>query len=37
MDPISWVTQNLGLVVFTVISVALVAYLGYAMVRPDRF
>lgn len=28
--------QNLGLVGFTVVSIALVLYLLYAMVRPER-
>jgi K+-transporting ATPase KdpF subunit len=37
MDPITWLQQNLGLVVFSVISAALIVYLGYAMVRPERF
>ncbi len=37
MDLFGWVAQNLGLVVFTVIVVGLIAYLGYAMARPDRF
>lgn len=37
MDLLNELQQNVGLVVFTVLSVALIAYLGYAMARPDRF
>jgi len=37
MGPLDWVTAHLGLLVLTVISVALTLYLVYVMVRPERF
>ena len=37
MGLLSAVAQNLGLTVLTVISVALVVYLAYSMVHPERF
>jgi K+-transporting ATPase KdpF subunit len=37
MDILSIVHQHLGLVVFTVLSAALIVYLAYTMLRPDRF
>lgn len=33
----SWVVQNLGLTVLTVICLALVCYLVYSMVHPEKF
>ena len=32
-----WVTANPGLLVFTIVSVAVVFYLLYAMLNPTRF
>jgi K+-transporting ATPase KdpF subunit len=37
MGSVSWVTENLGLTVLTVVSIALTIYLAYSMVHPDRF
>ncbi|MCI4368798.1 MAG: potassium-transporting ATPase subunit F [Thermoplasmata archaeon] len=37
MDLFSMLTSELGLVLFTVISVALLLYLGYSMIHPERF
>ncbi len=37
MGPLDWVAQNLGLVALTVLSVALVGYLVYSMIHPERF
>ena len=36
MDPLGWVQQNLGLVIFTVLVGGLVVYLVYAMLFPER-
>ncbi len=30
-------TQDFGLVVFTAISIALIAYLAYSMAHPEKF
>lgn len=32
-----WVQQHLGLMVLTVLSTALILYLVYVMLRPERF
>jgi len=37
MDLLSGLQQNLGLTVFTVISIGLAIYLAYYMIRPQRF
>jgi K+-transporting ATPase KdpF subunit len=37
MGTVSWVTENLGLTVLTVVSIALTLYLAYSMIRPERF
>lgn len=37
MTPASWVEANLGLTVLSVISLALVLYLAWVMVHPERF
>jgi K+-transporting ATPase KdpF subunit len=37
MSPFDWISQNLGLVSLTVISVVLALYLGYSMIHPERF
>ena len=37
MSPFDWITQNLGLVSLTVISVILTTYLGYSMMHPEHF
>jgi K+-transporting ATPase KdpF subunit len=37
MGPTSWLTQNLGLTVLTVICLALTLYLVYAMLHPEEF
>jgi K+-transporting ATPase KdpF subunit len=37
MEILPAVAQNLGLIALTAISVALVAYLAYSMVHPERF
>lgn len=37
MDLLSALTQNFGLLVFTVIGIGLAIYLAYYMVRPQRF
>ena len=37
MDFLSAITQNLGLVTFTVIGIALAIYLAYYMIRPQHF
>jgi F subunit of K+-transporting ATPase (Potass_KdpF) len=37
MDFVSAVGQNLGLVLFTAISAAIIVYLLYAMLNPTRF
>jgi hypothetical protein len=36
---LSWATleAHLGLIVFTALTFALLVYLGYSMVHPDRF
>lgn len=34
---VTFVTSDFGLVVFTVLAVGLIAYLAYAMARPERF
>jgi K+-transporting ATPase KdpF subunit len=36
MDFLALVQQHLGLVVFTVLSVGLIAYLAYALLYPER-
>ena len=33
----SWVAQNLGLTMLTVICLALTCYLNYCMVHPEKF
>ncbi len=37
MGVLEAVAQNLGLTVLTVVSLALVLYLAYSMVHPERF
>ena len=37
MGPLEFVANNVGLVAFTVLAVALMVYLGYSMLRPERF
>ena len=37
MGPLESVTGNLGLIVFTAISVVVIVYLLYAMINPSRF
>jgi K+-transporting ATPase KdpF subunit len=37
MSALTSLTQNLGLVVFTLLLVGLMLYLVYAMLRPERF
>ncbi len=37
MGPPPWLTQNLGLIVLTVLAVGLTIYLVYSMVHPERF
>ncbi|HTW55191.1 MAG TPA: potassium-transporting ATPase subunit F [Thermoplasmata archaeon] len=37
MGGLAAVDQHLGLLVFTVVAVALVVYLTYSMVHPERF
>lgn len=37
MSPFDWISQNLGLVSLTVISVILTIYLGYSMIHPEHF
>jgi K+-transporting ATPase KdpF subunit len=37
MGSVPWVTENLGLTVLTVVSIALTIYLAYSMVHPERF
>ncbi len=37
MDLLHVVAQHLGLAVLTVVSAALVIYLAYSMVHPERF
>jgi len=37
LDFLTQIFQHLGLEVFTVISVALILYLVYSMVRPETF
>jgi F subunit of K+-transporting ATPase (Potass_KdpF) len=37
MSPFDWISQNLGLVCLTVISIVLTLYLGYSMIHPERF
>jgi K+-transporting ATPase KdpF subunit len=34
---LDWVVQHLGLAVFTLVALALVLYLGYSMLQPERF
>jgi phage shock protein PspC (stress-responsive transcriptional regulator) len=36
MDPFDWLFANLGLVLFTVICVGLIAYLVWVMINPER-
>jgi K+-transporting ATPase KdpF subunit len=36
MSGLAWIAQDLGLVVLTLVVVALTAYLVYAMVHPER-
>jgi len=36
MSGLGWVAQDLGLLVLTLIVVALISYLVYAMVHPER-
>ena len=37
MTPAAWVQANLGLTVLSVLSLALVLYLAWVMVHPERF
>jgi K+-transporting ATPase KdpF subunit len=37
VDPLEFVAQNVGLVIFTVLAIVLMVYLGYSMLRPERF
>jgi K+-transporting ATPase KdpF subunit len=37
MGSSNWIALNLGLTLLTVISIALTAYLVYAMLHPERF
>ena len=37
MDPIAVLTSNVGLVVFSVLALALVIYLAYSMIHPESF
>jgi len=37
MGSLSWLADNLGLTVLTVLAVALSLYLIYVMIRPERF
>jgi K+-transporting ATPase KdpF subunit len=37
MGSASWVTENLGLTVLTIVAIALTIYLAYSMIRPERF
>jgi K+-transporting ATPase KdpF subunit len=37
MGPVEAVAQHLGLTLLTVISVALVIYLAWSMLHPERF
>jgi K+-transporting ATPase KdpF subunit len=37
MGTLSWVAQNFGLTVLTVICLALTVYLVYAMIHPEEF
>jgi K+-transporting ATPase KdpF subunit len=37
MGPLPWLAPNLGLISLTVIAIALIAYLLYAMVHPEKF
>ncbi len=36
MDPLGWVQQNLGLVIFTLLVLGLVVYLVYDLLYPER-
>jgi K+-transporting ATPase KdpF subunit len=36
MDILQLVHQHLGLIVFTIISVGLIAYLAYSLLYPER-
>jgi hypothetical protein len=37
MDLVGLFVANLGLALFTLVAIVLVAYLAYAMVRPETF
>lgn len=37
MGGLGWVADHLGLAIFTVLAIALVLYLGYSMLHPERF
>jgi K+-transporting ATPase KdpF subunit len=37
MGLLSWVQQNLGLTVMTLVALVLTVYLIYAMIHPERF
>ncbi len=37
MGSLTWVTENLGLTVLTIVSIALTIYLAYSMIHPERF
>lgn len=37
MDLVSTIEQNLGLIIFSMIGIALALYLAYYMIRPERF
>lgn len=37
MGSLDWVGDNLGLTVLSVLAIALVAYLAWVMVHPERF
>lgn len=37
MSGAGWVSENLGLAVLSALSVALIAYLAWVMIHPERF